>query len=546
MPSISAVPFTDVPAVRVMVNWADTPGAIYGSVFRVDCETGEEVQLRPYVAYNENGFLLLSCGQAVFWDTEFPFDRCVRYCTRAQLTDGTTITGPAAPLVLDLFNRVVADSWGTPNIGPPWTNIGGTSATDYDVNGTAGTHTHTAVNSLHHSVVETGTNDQDVSVDMMVTPNAGGGAQVNQWVLGRFIDVNNYYGAILSLDTSAIMSVFLIKRVAGALSVLTTQALTPAPHLPNDWWSVRFQVQGSRLRVKAWLASQPQPDAWTSTATDTALTSGTLAGTASRLEPGNTNTLPFVFSFDNFVVLPACPELVLVESCSDDIMVSSSGSNMLRDPVRPCNDTRVDMCWTSDPKCVPGRGVFFARMEPATTYTGNSAILNAFNAARPGVASRERSDAAGTLVVVSRSFEDRDALLEELKAGGPLLWQSPPEYGIPDSYIQPGDVTVNRYQPDHRYQPRTFQIPYVTVDRPEGPSQGICGTRIDDLCDLYPTWAAVEAAGLTGLDLLLGAASNNGPSDPNRRRWIDVETGFATWLAVETAPNTWESVRDGE
>ncbi len=543
MPAISAVPFTTVPAVRILLNWADTPGATHATVFRIDCETGEEVQLRPYIAYNSDGYIRLSCGQAVIWDTEVPFDRCVRYCTRAQTSLGVLITAPAAPIVMDSFTRTLVDTWGNATeTGQPWTNIGGTSATDYDVPGTIGTHTHTVVNSLHTSVLDTGHINQDIYADFMVAVGTATGGQMNQWVVGRFTDTSNYYTAILVLETTQNYSLIIAKRVAGSL-VFLTQINNFARHEAGEWWRIRLQVWGNQIRTKAWLRTNPEPD-WMLTTFDGSLITGTLGGFQSRLEVGNTNTLPQVFSFDNLLIFEPCPAPVTVQSCSDDLMVGSSGWNMLRDPLRPCNDVRVGVCWTPEPGCVPDRGVFFQRLE-AEGYGANSQNHQAFNAARPTTASRERSDAASTLVLVSRTFEDRDAVLDVLRAGTPLLWQSPPEYGIPDRYIQVGDVSVARYNPDHRYQPRTFTLPFVTVDRPEGPAQGICGARVADLCDTYATWGAMATAGLSYQELLLGHASPAGPSDTGRRRWGDVEANFANWLAVETVPNTWKTLRDG-
>src|SRR5687767_1963152 len=141
MPTISATQFPILPAVWVYVKWADVPAATHGAVFRVDCETGEETQLRPYVSYNADGYVLLSCGQAVFWDTELPLDRCVRYCTRAQNVLGVVIETASGPLYADTFTRVVVDGFGTADSGQTYQLVGGTVPGDYDVNGSRGTFT---------------------------------------------------------------------------------------------------------------------------------------------------------------------------------------------------------------------------------------------------------------------------------------------------------------------------------------------------------------------------------------------------------------------
>lgn len=542
MPSISAVQFDAVPAVRVMINWSDTPAAAYATVFRIDCETGEETQLRPYVAYSSDGSILLSCGQAVFWDTEVPLDRCVRYCTRAETVLGALIQGPVANLVTDTFTRTLVDSFGSTDNGLSYTLDGGTVPGNYDVNGTKGTFTMDSVNVFRRAFVNAGSATQDVTATFTL-PVLPTGASISDALMARRTDNNNMYRAILLITTAGALTLNL-NRMAGGVGATIGSVGISDTHTAGDSWTIRLQTWGSTVRAKVWRTTTPEPADWQVTVVDTGLVTGTLAGLESRLEAGNTNGTTTI-AWDNFTVVDPCATLTPVQSCSSDLMVGSSGWSMLRDPMRPCNDLHVGICWTPDPNCVPGRGVFFQRLE-GEGYAANSIDLRAFNSPRPASASRERSDAASTLVLVSRTFADRDALLEILRAGTPLLWQAPPEYGQPDRYIQIGDVGITRYNEDHRYQPRTFSLPFAVEDRPEGPSQGICGARVMDLCDTYTSWAAMEAAQLSYQDLLLGLASPDGPQDPNRRRWIDVETGFANWLAVETAPNTWKTLRDGE
>jgi hypothetical protein len=68
---------------------------------------------------------------------------------------------------------------------------------------------------------------------------------------------------------------------------------------------------------------------------------------------------------------------------------------------------------------------------------------------------------------------------------------------LPDRYISVGDVPVARLVADHRKQWRVLTLPFVAVAAPAGPAQGVPGTRWKDLCNRYPTWDDLTAAGLT-------------------------------------------------
>lgn len=88
MPTISATAFPAEAYVLVEVDWTDMPEVTYAQVTRRNTVTGEVVTLRPYIAYNEDGYLLLNCGLGVWWDTEPPLNVPLEYCTvAADVTD---------------------------------------------------------------------------------------------------------------------------------------------------------------------------------------------------------------------------------------------------------------------------------------------------------------------------------------------------------------------------------------------------------------------------------------------------------------------------
>ena len=235
-----------------------------------------------------------------------------------------------------------------------------------------------------------------------------------------------------------------------------------------------------------------------------------------------------------------CSGVITTVSIGDLITLPSDGLMRLKDPVRPCNDIVVQISKLSG--CTPpAQGVFFLEMQEES-YPENSFALLPSNAKYPVVVSQRRRSVGSQLVLASRTFLDRDAVLAINEPGSPLLFQAPINYGIPDRYMSVGTVGVQRGLPDHRYQPRLIGMPHIEVARPVGTTQGICGSRFADLCDTYATWADVTAANLTTIDLIRGEASQPGL---DFRDWIDVETGFADWAAVKAGGRTWRQLREG-
>lgn len=242
------------------------------------------------------------------------------------------------------------------------------------------------------------------------------------------------------------------------------------------------------------------------------------------------------------------PTAVLSTAC-ETVTVASEENFWLKNPLHPCLDVQVGICSPMIEDCETDTRVSFASMDPEA-YQPNTVLLSPANRRRPIPVNRQRRDVESVLRLIAHDCDARDALLEANLPGDPLLWQAPAIYCTPDRYMSVGTVEDSRISIDHREPFRLVSLPHVAVDRPPGPSDGVCGARITDLCDIYTSWAALQIAGLTWTDLLLGLASPNGPGQPippeGARTWDDVEAEFADWDAVEAGgTRDWDELRDG-
>lgn len=259
-------------AGAVLTSLSGTPAA--GLVWRAD-----ELELREYVPDT--------------YTDSLPFD--VR-------TGGEVMRVTAAtPGVWDSFTRSATDSWGSADFGGSWTTANA-AASDFDVNGSAGTHSVGSLNSSRYAVIPAPSADVDLVVDVATSALAAGGSQY-QGPVARYTDANNLYFAKVTFTTAQAVQVTLQKRVAGVQSDITTATAAGVSHAAATFYTVRLQVIGSTLRAKVWPAGSPEPVAWMITTTDTALTAAGSIGVRSVLDAANTNTLPVTVSFDNFRLL---------------------------------------------------------------------------------------------------------------------------------------------------------------------------------------------------------------------------------------------------
>lgn len=545
MPAISTMVYPAPAYVRVETNWADQPQATGAAVYRVDCLTSERVPLRPYVSFSGD-YLDLSCGYAVFWDTEPQLDRCVYYCTQALNPDGSVITVPAQQLMADTYTRNTVNGWGPVEsgviAGQVYVVTGGIVG-DYSTNGAKAFQTQSTVNVLRQSVVTLPGGAKEFQTTVNVSQVATGANLTGRIALGQ--DLSNYYTARLDFTTTSTVMVGLNKVIGGTGTALVAST-TIGSYAAATQYTIKMRVypMGSAM-AKAWLATDPEPVDWMQTAAITDPLVFTQALWLSRAEVGNTNINPII-AWDNSSIIDVCAPAVAVEACTASLVVPSSGNFRLGDPVRPCNDVTLLQTAQIDPDCVPTQGIFFGNMADEDTEANSNTFLPV-NAKYGIWINRERGALASTLTVASKTFADRDAL-RQLNAPGSLLQlRGPAQYGIYDRYMGVGAVSEIRPVSDHKVQPRVVSLPHLEFARPSGPSTGVCGTRVEDLCDIYPTWDAAIAAGLTYADLLRGAASNATPLAASAERdWAEVLSDFTDWTGTNANNTDWGDVLDGD
>lgn len=544
MPVINA--FADHPThpyVRVQADWADVPSVTHAAAYRVDAETGECTPLRPYICY-DGWELLLSCGHGTWWDTEAPFDRPFYYITTSEQAPCV----PQTTLIYDTYGRVLVDSWGSTEggtLGPlAYTNVGGTVPGNYDVNGVAGTHTLDSTNVFRYSTVDSGSPTFDVYAVTSV-PAVATGAPFTNAVVGRFTDTNNLYFGRVAFGLLGV-PVLQIARLVGGVGALVDQVTLVPTYSANEQWTIRFSGNGTLLQAKAWPTASPEPADWMLTTVDTTLTVGTRIGVASRRDNLNTNGTSIVSWYDLLAVNECADCEPVTATAPTEITLASDGRFWLKNPTRPCDDRPVPLCPMDGRPVVCGGtgGILFIGMGPEI-YAANSYSLRPMNRRRNISVTRPRSDATTALRLQTMTFTDRDELLALTAPGSPLLWQGPAEYGIPDRYLDVKDVQVSPELPDLRIQIRSEVLPYDTVDRPAGPTTGICGARVADICANYPTWNDLAATGMTWDNLVAGQASPES-ANPNLRTWDDVQAEFADWDAVSAGGRTWNELQAGD
>ncbi len=477
MPTITLTGFAADGYVLVEADWTDYPEVLYAGVTRRNTVTGEIVTLRPYIAYDGDGNLLLSCGLGLWWDTEVPLNVELEYCTFAADVE-TLITANSD------FEVALA----------PWTATDGAVVR-------SNAFAHSGTWSAELTPVGTGT---DSSVNNSTNSPS--------FIVGQPLSLQGW--VMSPQGWNAVRLNGIIAYDDGSFETFNTEI----DIIDNGEWNF---LQTS--------FTPTHPGVIT-----------TIDATAYGPIPAT--TLIYV---DDIGVYQDQP--LNVTAC--DTITVTSEAIWLKSPIFPCSDVLLGIC---DPAMD-----FDCEDDSRVTYVGmaedildaNTVLSEPANRKYPIPVSRQRRAPRSELRVLAHDCDARDAVLLANEPGTPLLFQAPADYCIPDRYISVGPVTEARFSVDQRDDFRLMFMPYAVVQRPEGPANGICGARVEDLCDIYTSWQAMILGGLTYYDLLLGLASDEGPFSGDFdafRIWDEVLVEFANWTAVDGGgTRDWDELRTG-
>jgi hypothetical protein len=207
-----------------------------------------------------------------------------------QNTPLRILAGPAAPLT-DAFSRSVTDGWGNLDTGQAWVLAGGTVPGDYDVDGFNGTITFTDTNVLRSATVDTGSRDHLVRAIFDLSASDVTGAGTSFTIRGRATDASNYYGLNVAYGVDEVMTISIVKRVAGVATTIsdTAQVAFSGAGSGQLDYVGELYVEGNRIYGRVWYRYVDEPIAWIVSTQDDSLTTGTRAGVGGIRATGNTN-----------------------------------------------------------------------------------------------------------------------------------------------------------------------------------------------------------------------------------------------------------------
>ncbi|MGP4083153.1 hypothetical protein [Streptomyces sp. KR55] len=298
-----------------------TPGAPWSSVAQVGtarADTAGSELASAMTSSATTAFVLTTSGPEWVDSTDsasdFPFD--VRVAGERMTV--TACTGYAA----DDFSGTVSNGWGAADVGGSWSTGGGTSA-DYSVGSGYGSHTLATVNASRRTFLSSSFADFDGYVSIATSALATGGF-LSGGLTARHNDSDNLYTARAAFNTDASITLSIRKRVAAVETELVSVTIPGLTHVAGTFYRMRFQVSGTSLKAKLWLASDSESVAWDLSTTDSSLTTTTFMGTRSISASGNTNTNPAI-RYDNFRVIS--PQIMTVtRSVNGVTKAQSSGA----------------------------------------------------------------------------------------------------------------------------------------------------------------------------------------------------------------------------
>lgn len=184
-----------------------------------------------------------------------------------------------------------------------------------------------SINVSRYTLLTAPAADVDLTATVATDVLAVGGSHFVALV-GRYADTSNSYLARVEFTTAQAVALTIRRRLTGTETSLAGGTVAGLTHAAGTRFAVRFQITGSTLKARVWLASAPEPTTWNVETTDSNLTAAGQIGTRSILSTANSNTLPVVASWDDLLV--AGPQRFEVQRSVNGIVKAHSAAADVR------------------------------------------------------------------------------------------------------------------------------------------------------------------------------------------------------------------------
>lgn len=219
----------------------------------------------------------------------------LKFIDKQTSTDIEEVDDPTRGIT-DTCSTVVVDGWGTADTGETWSVT--STATQFAKNGTKALVNTSSLDTFNLGVLDCNLLNPDYIVEFAHSVVPTGAGAVFSFRL-RQQDANNFYRARVEITTAGAVNMRLEKNVAGVMTILTGVFTLGTVYTANLTLKIRMSLNGSTLRAKLWVASNPQPGAWNLSVSDSDIAVAGDIAYGIFLFGGTTNPLPVQTSFDN-------------------------------------------------------------------------------------------------------------------------------------------------------------------------------------------------------------------------------------------------------
>ena len=202
----------------------------------------------------------------------------------------------------DSFDRVGSNGWGTADHGGAWTPEVTTTPSYYSTDGSVANITESASATWQIGLESVQRSDADIQVraSWTASPTDGNTIAPLSIVARRASDNSSSYRVeLMEASTTGALSLRLVAVSGGSSQQIGSTVPLDANYTVGAWWYVRFQLQGTALRARAWAQTSTEPTTWAIDTTDSTVTG---PGSVSIRSSNSPSSVRPTVSFEGFQV----------------------------------------------------------------------------------------------------------------------------------------------------------------------------------------------------------------------------------------------------